>query len=510
MATAPSYITGDVAGHGLASLAGYSVNPAAPEGYVPPPTATGYAAPLSASAIANQMATFGWVDNPYGTSPDHSLPGETWDNTLPEGALNIGVNSSWDGSWQPSTSSASTGMLSQMQASSPAAGTPSSSAAPTSTSPTGTTSPTGQTPGDEAIKAWFAATNPTNAQVAQKAAELGLTSADITHALTVGRGFAPQSVDAWVANPASGYTWDANGRLIARPPTVGAAPPPPAPRPIGTGWTGGAGAPTGMPAFTLGAIQGPSTWDVAANQTAASQLENILRSDSPLMQQARTRAMQEMATRGGVNTTMAATAGESAMIDHALPIALHDASTFADAAHFNADSSNTFSREANAYTREQEMANFNVSANDWAAGRAFTRGESAADSAFGRSQTAATTAFERSQTAADTQFQHDLALQQDRIGTGTQSDLTRGYMNSINQARTDYASALANISSSTTMDSALKTETLTNLRNTYNTMIENYARLLGWNPASWLIETSPIGAPPPAPTNASTDNGGGG
>jgi len=114
------------------------------------------------------------------------------------------------------------------------------------------------------------------------------------------------------------------------------------------------------------------------------------------------------------------------------------------------------------------MANFNLGANDWAADRGLAReielrGTRSADDAAG---------------------------------------LERGYINAITQARTDYAEKLAGISARTDMDSDLKKETLLNLRASYNTMIENFAGLLGWNPDSWIIKVSENQTGTPAPAAA--------
>ncbi len=235
------------------------------------------------------------------------------------------------------------------------------------------------------------------------------------------------------------------------------------------------------PTFGQPGVRGPTDWKVDANQTVASQIENLIKSDSPLMQRARAKAMQEANARGLSNTSMAGTAGEAAVIDAALPIAQQDASTYGKSAEFKATGANTFNRDFNQFEREMSMADYNLSANDWAADRAMGRGE----------------------TQADRQLERELRLQQERSKTdsGSQaSTLERGYINALNQARTDYSEKLAAISMSKDMDSDLKKETLANLKASYNTMIGNYAEKLGWDKNSWLIDTAgdPAAAPPPA------------
>ena len=63
--------------------------------------------------------------------------------------------------------------------------------------------------------------------------------------------------------------------------------------------------------------------------TVSGRLETILGSGSPLLQQARARAVQYANRRGLQNSLMAATAGESALIEQSLPIAQADAAASA-------------------------------------------------------------------------------------------------------------------------------------------------------------------------------------
>ena len=232
----------------------------------------------------------------------------------------------------------------------------------------------------------------------------------------------------------------------------------------------------GMPYTTPDAITGPKAWNVDANQTVASQLEKILKNDNPLMQQARTRAMQQMQARGGLNSTMAATAGESALYDAAMPIATADARTFADAGKFNTSESNVFGREGNQFSREQQMANFNLASNEWAAKQTNERAL-ARDAKLNEYDVTAKAAADK--------------VAQNKV-----------YADYIFKAKSDYASMLAKISADDSMDSGLKNETLRNLATTYNTLIENYSSILGWTPASWLIQYSDVSAAAPIAARA--------
>jgi hypothetical protein len=62
--------------------------------------------------------------------------------------------------------------------------------------------------------------------------------------------------------------------------------------------------------------------------TVAGQLESLLGADSPYIDRARLSAMEYANSRGLLNSSMAAGAGEAAAIDAALPIAQSDASAY--------------------------------------------------------------------------------------------------------------------------------------------------------------------------------------
>ena len=65
-------------------------------------------------------------------------------------------------------------------------------------------------------------------------------------------------------------------------------------------------------------------------ETVEGRLSGLLASESPYLTAAKTRAKQEANARGLLNSTMAATAGEKAAIETALPIAQQDAQSLAN------------------------------------------------------------------------------------------------------------------------------------------------------------------------------------
>lgn len=85
----------------------------------------------------------------------------------------------------------------------------------------------------------------------------------------------------------------------------------------------------------LGAVDAPT-------QTVQGQLGDILKNGNPLLEAAKARAMQQANSRGLQNTSMAAQAGEEAVVNTALPIAQADAAAYQKQALVNQDISNQF------------------------------------------------------------------------------------------------------------------------------------------------------------------------
>lgn len=78
-----------------------------------------------------------------------------------------------------------------------------------------------------------------------------------------------------------------------------------------------------------------------AKETVSGQVQNLMASDSNFLQQARTRANQQMNKRGLMNSSMAIGASEDAAYNAALPIAQADATAYQAAASENAKAINT-------------------------------------------------------------------------------------------------------------------------------------------------------------------------
>lgn len=110
----------------------------------------------------------------------------------------------------------------------------------------------------------------------------------------------------------------------------------------GVAATNSAGQVTSTQGYQAAQLGDPTKWNVDKDQTVQGQVQGIIAQNSPLMQQARGQAQQDMNARGLLNSAMATTAGESAVYSAAMPIATQDAATFAKAAGYNADMSNQF------------------------------------------------------------------------------------------------------------------------------------------------------------------------
>ena len=84
----------------------------------------------------------------------------------------------------------------------------------------------------------------------------------------------------------------------------------------------------------------PQAVNVTPGQMVEDRTAKIVAEDSPIMQLARSRAEQQANSRGLINSTIAAGAGQTAVLDAATGIAKQDAATEAAAATANAKAAN--------------------------------------------------------------------------------------------------------------------------------------------------------------------------
>lgn len=137
-----------------------------------------------------------------------------------------------------------------------------------------------------------------------------------------------------------------------------AAQPPTPPPPNGASGSPGPGTAAGSAPGTSVApvVAAPVLSQVQKNETVSGQLEQLLSSTSPVLQQARDRAIVQSASRGLQNSTLAAQAGTEALISAATPIAATDAATFSDRAKGNQTAQNAFGQTQQQGNIQKELS----------------------------------------------------------------------------------------------------------------------------------------------------------
>lgn len=111
-------------------------------------------------------------------------------------------------------------------------------------------------------------------------------------------------------------------------------------------------------------LEDPERWEVTDEQTVQGQLKKVMDDNGPIIQQARTQALQQMEGRGLTNSSLAVTAGQDAAYRAATPIAGADAATYGKAAGYNADQKNQFSMKNADMSNQAKMFNAD-SINKW-------------------------------------------------------------------------------------------------------------------------------------------------
>lgn len=226
-----------------------------------------------------------------------------------------------------------------------------------------------------------------------------------------------------------------------------------------------------------GAVAGPTAWNPREEDLASGQLTKLLQQDNPYIAQARTRASQIANQRGLLNSSIAASAGESAAIDAALPIAQANAGVLAEAGKYNADAANTFTSQGNEFARTSALTqakgvlDTGLQANELAARRD--------EQAQQAGQFEAQQALERERLA---QQQGQFQTQQAAEAAGRQQDLSRV----VAQLRSEASNAVAQIEGNPNMDEAAKQNAVTNILNIATANIAETIRLSGIDlPDAW-------------------------
>lgn len=146
-----------------------------------------------------------------------------------------------------------------------------------------------------------------------------------------------------ISDAISGQQNDPTAQALGAAAAPAAAPAPSLANPTGalptTGLPPTSTTPSPGPA-NVAQVGAPNTWNVTPDQTVEGRIQSILATNNPIIQSARTRALETANGRGLLNSSMAVQAGEQAAQQAALPIAQADAATAAKAASYNADEPN--------------------------------------------------------------------------------------------------------------------------------------------------------------------------
>lgn len=144
----------------------------------------------------------------------------------------------------------------------------------------------------------------------------------------------------------------------------------------------------------------PVTQNFDESKGVAGRVDSIIKSDSPLMQTARTRAAQQANAKGLRNSSMAVQAGQQAVIETATPIASADASLFQQQQLKNQDARNSTNQ-------------FNSNARTTVGLSGLEAGQKADE--FGRSLMEQARQFDTQTAQQGGQFDKNLALQQEQL-----------------------------------------------------------------------------------------------
>ena len=203
---------------------------------------------------------------------------------------------------------------------------------------------------------------------------------------------------------------------------------------------------------------GATQWSVSPDMTVQSQLKNVMDSNSPLMQQARTQGLQIANERGLLNSSIAESAAMDSMYKAALPIAAADATTYAKSASENAGNATN-------------ITNSNTSAATSIATNAANNDTSRANTAANNATTIATNTANNETSRANAKLQTDAAAALG-VNEATYKQLAQG-SSSAAQLMTNYQSQMsAMLRESSFSDAAARQAAIDHLTNSTKAAIQ--------------------------------------
>ena len=195
------------------------------------------------------------------------------------------------------------------------------------------------------------------------------------------------------------------------------------------------------------------TREVTPEETSQFQLEKMLRTDSPLMDRARTEGLQQGAARGLLNSSMAVGAAQGAMIDRAQPFAINDAATYFNTAESNMRAQNQaelqnaqMSTETNIFNvgqvnqRTRDQAGFDLQAASQNAAAANSALNSFLDRENSIFMMESNQAFQAAENAADRTLQTNLQANQQAFLT-SENALDRALQTTLQDDQQAFASS---------------------------------------------------------------------
>lgn len=195
----------------------------------------------------------------------------------------------------------------------------------------------------------------------------------------------------------------------------------------------------------------PVTVDVNRQQTVRGQLEDLIATDSQYMTQAREGALRTAQSRGLLNSSIAAGAGEEAAIGAAAPIAAQDAATFARRAEFNASSQNQFGIQAAGHQQTMERATQAEGAQSRLMAQEAEQERARAEQGFGHaSQLSAQDAAQALTQSRETFGQNLTMLQQELANSQVLMGLEQ--TNALERLNADHENTLARLEAAAALD----------------------------------------------------------
>jgi hypothetical protein len=149
---------------------------------------------------------------------------------------------------------------------------------------------------------------------------------------------------------------------------------------VGGGGGGGGGDGGGGGGQTLNDVQTMNLATLSDNMMLSNAVGDLINTNSPLFRSAETRALQEMAKRGIVNSSLARQAVMDAIMNVAMPIASADVQTLQQNLYYNTDWTNKQKTDYNQYVYDslkmkiQGAIDYTLRRGDWIAALGSTSG----------------------------------------------------------------------------------------------------------------------------------------